>query len=484
MPEPVGENGKAMQPIPDFLPESVHQALRDWEKPELDVEPWLDFISLGAVAAPGTSRLEQSQAIKKWVLDGLHCLTDEDSQAAELLRQRFFDAEPVYVLANQMNVSSSSIWQRQRQAIKALAYCLWREELEARDIKRAYILERLEIAQPVQLFGVADKQAALQELFETLGPPWVVAVDGIGGIGKTTLADWAVRQVAHRPLYTDIGWISARRNVYTLWGGLQEQPKHAALTFEQVLDSLLIQFGADTATRLPYERKLAQTRELFQSAPHLVVLDNLETAADYHKLVTQVQALVNPSRFLLTSRHSLRAFPGVYSLTLDQLSPSDSLDLVRHEAKSRGFAELAQAPDDTLLQIYQVVGGNPLALKLVVGQSFALPLPEVLKNLRLAQGQAVENLYRHLYWHSWQSLSDLARQVLVTMPLVAEQGGDLAQIVAMSQLPEETVVTALTELVQTSLVNKSGGLQSARFAIHQLTETFLAREVLKWQTDP
>ncbi len=486
MSRPPEKEASAMQPMPDSFPQVVHQALRDWYKPHLDDQPWHTFASLAqATTGKGApSRLEWSQAIKEWILRGLQHLHHEDSRASELLRQRFLDDDPVHIVANRWNVSESLILQRQRKAILALSRCLWQEEAETLAEKGARILDRLEITVPVRLFGIADKQTALSDLLGVEGPPWVIAVDGMGGIGKTTLADAIVRQMVTWPRYADIGWVSARRNVFTLWGGLQEQADQPALTFEHLIDAILGQFGAERTTRLPYERKLIEAKEFLRSAPYLIVIDNLETAADYARLVPELQGLCNPSRFLLTSRHSLRTFPGVYSLTLDELSLTDSLDLLRYEAEERGFHELAGAPDDLLTQVYQVVGGNPLALKLVVGQSYALPPSQVLKNLRLAQGQTAEELYRHLYWHSWQVLSDRARQVLVTMPLVAEQGGDISQIAAISELSEHEVTAALTELVNVSLVNKAGDIQNYRFAIHQLTEAFLAREVLKWQSSP
>jgi hypothetical protein len=471
-----------MQIMPDPFPEIVHLALRDWHKPQLDDGPWHACISL-AQATTGRgrlSRLEWSQAIKEWILRGLQHLHSEDSHAADLLRQRFLDDDPVRIVANRLNVSESLVLQRQREAILALAHCLWQEEAEILEEKQARILNRLEITVPVRLFGITDKQTTLLDLLGDEGPAWVIAVDGMGGIGKTTLVDVIVRQVATQPFYVDIGWVSARHRVFTLWGGLQEPVDRPALTFERLIDAILDQFGAAQAIRLPYERKLSEVKELLNSAPYLIVIDNLETAADYRTILPELHGLCNPSRFLLTSRHSLRAFPAVYSLTLDELSLTDSLGLMRYEAEERGFHELASAPDDLLTQVYQVVGGNPLALKLVVGQSYALPLPQVLKTLRLAQGRAVEELYQHLYRHSWQVLSDHARQVLVTMPLVAEHGGDIPQITAISELPENEVTAALTELVNVSLVNKVGGVQDCRFAIHQLTETFLAREVLKW----
>jgi hypothetical protein len=213
----------------------------------------------------------------------------------------------------------------------------------------------------------------------------------------------------------------------------------------------------------------------------LVIVDNLETAADYRALIPELQGLVNPSRFLLTSRHSMHEYPGIHNLSLDELSPADTLALVRHEAGERGLAEVAASPDARLMRVYEVSGGNPLALKLLVGQMHSLSLPRVVDDLREARGRRVDELYQFIYWRSWQLLSEDARRVLAIMPLVAESGGGLAQIAALSELHEESLADALTQLVRLCLVEVRGTVEARRYSIHRLTESFLLNEVLKWQ---
>jgi hypothetical protein len=69
------------------------------------------------------------------------------------------------------------------------------------------------------------------------------------------------------------------------------------------------------------------------------------------------------------------------------------------------------------------------------------------------------------------------------MPLVAESGGGLAQIAALSEVAEEKLAAPLNQLVTLCLVNVLGTIEARRYGIHRLTETFLLNEVLKWQTE-
>jgi hypothetical protein len=144
------------------------------------------------------------------------------------------------------------------------------------------------------------------------------------------------------------------------------------------------------------------------------------------------------------------------------------------------MAELSGAPDGHLLQVHEVAGGNPLALKLLVGQMHMLSISQVVDDLHQARGRRVEELYHYIYWRSWQLLSDEAKRLLTIMPLVAESGGGLGQIAALSELAEAEMRDALQQLVALCLVNVMGTVEERRYGIHCLTETFLLNEVLKW----
>ncbi len=356
--------------MPDTFPDLIHRALRQWGSLQPDFAGWNRYLKISAFGATGPHPppAALARAVREWIYEGMKALEVEDPQAAQLLTWRFLDEESVSQVAHRAHLSPSQMMHRQRMAIRALAQVMWRGELALRQQRLARIQARLETPRPTHLFGVADQQ---HKLLETLSDPrsrWVIVLEGIGGIGKTALADWAVRQVITAPFYTDIAWVSARQEIFTLWSGLSAQPPRPALTLEGFLDALITQLDLPDLRPLPPTHKFNEVRTFLKEQPYLIVVDNLETAADYQALVPHLLDLAAPTRFLLTSRYSLRAYPGVYSITLQELSWPDSLELMRHEAHERGIHWLGEASEETLFLIYQVVGGNPLALKLVVGQ--------------------------------------------------------------------------------------------------------------------
>jgi hypothetical protein len=227
-------------------------------------------------------------------------------------------------------------------------------------------------------------------------------------------------------------------------------------------------------------------QQRLHSAPHLIVIDNLETLLDVESLLGALRELVNPSKFLLTSRISRFYETDIFHFTLPELNAADALALVRQEAWVRNQPELAAASDAELQPIYATVGGNPLALRLVVGQTHIHALDQVLANLREAQGQRVEQLYHYIYWQAWHNLEPLAQQTLLLMPLVTEAGGDLAyltQMAAAAGLSAANVSDGLDHLVALNLVDSRGGLHERHYTIHALTRAFLQQQVLRWRVE-
>lgn len=470
-----------VEPMPGDLPQAVHTALRRWHAGEQDDAPWRSMLLV-------TQRLGQQPlpdlglALNEVLLQALNTLaTQPGSGAARLLRLRFLDGLTAKATANRLDLTEDAVNKRQSRAIARLAGILWQAEQDARRARLSQIVSRIDVQQPARLFGVDGKLLHLQSVLASPGPPWLVAVVGIGGIGKTSLADAAVRALGAGPLFADIAWISARRERLTSWEGLRQTAEGMpALTIEELEDALLRQLDPDDLAQLPLAPRRAALRARLKAQPYLIVVDNLETAADYRALIPELQCLTNPTRFLLTSRHRLHDYPGVYNLSLDELSAEDSLALVRYEARERGLAALATASDAALSPLFDAAGGNPLALKLLIGQMHTLALPAVVQALRQARGQTVDELYRFIYWRSWKLLTDDGRRVLTIMPLVAESGGSLEQIAEISGLSPEPLTAALTQLVTLCLVNVQGTLEIRRYGVHRLTETFLLNEVIKW----
>ncbi|RIK14817.1 MAG: hypothetical protein DCC51_15375, partial [Anaerolineae bacterium] len=215
---------------------------------------------------------------------------------------------------------------------------------------------------------------------------------------------------------------------------------------------------------------------------YLIIIDNLESVSDVALLVPALAPLARPARFLLTSRQTLSHFPIVTRFPVRPLSLEDSRALAESELARHGRAAALRQEDMTAL--YDVIGGMPLALKLVVAQMGQWPLSVLLENLRNARRDAPEQLYSFIYRRAWLTLDDLARQLLLSLLPLAPDGEDIEWLRLMSFLPPEQFAAALVQLLDCSLLETAGPPQSPRYRLHRLTATFLQTEVLAgWDED-
>ena len=455
---------------------AVHAALNAWSQMASTSQELLDHLLLVqqrrtemAVQLPVTLRLATN--------DVLHACLEElalhDPASANILTWRYLDGETIQAVANRSHLGRDQLMRRQRKAIKALAQIILEKEMVARE-ERAQLLESMLIPPSYNaLFGV---EKPLQELVDLLlaGPPWLVSVTGMGGIGKSSLANASVRQIIRHFYYDRIVWLS-----------VPSAPSESS-SAHFAYDDLMTQLAAEVCPHLspqsvPHERDLA-VQQVLKSSPHLVVIDNLEVALDSGLLI-HLHNLADPSKFLLTNRVRQSSQIGVFNFPIQELSVNDAIALIRYQAKTIGNSDLANADEDILQRIHHLVGGNPLALKLVVGLNYDISLPQIMTELVQVKIQAIESLYRHIYWRVWKTLSSEAKQLLEVMPMSSDTGIVQAQMQAISGLEEKQLLQSIQELSKRSLLEVRGTPTERRYTIHGLTRTFLGSEIIKWPTE-
>ena len=465
-------------PHHDFA-EHVRQALKDWHK-ESAASRSIEYLYLvrqklreGAAST--------RQAINEVVLETLKKLEIENDQHARVLHLRFLNQKTVYATANELNLAEATVFELQRNAIRHLANLLWDMESAALEQHQSRLEARLDPATSVNLIGVDAHVEQLMAKLTTCDAPWVISIEGIGGIGKTSLADALMRQAIAQNAFDNIGWVSARQTHLDLSGGIKTVGE-PGLTAEMLVEMLMTQLMPEQP--LPTESSSERARQILQTElqqrPHLIVIDNLETVADVDSLWPTLQHLANPTKFLLTSRDSLYSEPNLYHFPVPELSDAAAIALVRQEANLSNLPILAESPDDELRPIIETVGGNPLALRLVVGQMHIHPRDAILADLKGARGEPVENLYTFIYRRAWDSLDERSQRVLLAMPFVHPRGDDLEHLQAVSRLAIDELRVALSNLVTRNLVDSRGDLYQRRYNIHSLTRTFLQEQVARW----
>lgn len=460
---------------PSELHTDVHAALTAWNRLRDASESRLlqlvlvqERLAQSEPDAPGAARLAINQVLRSC----LDALAAQDQESANILTWRFQDGDKIRKVAHRLNLGPDQVKRRQRQAIAALTRLLIQRETAARDRQAAFFNAQLKAPTYRRLLGVDEQRQRLVEMLLSPEPPWVIALTGIGGIGKTALANAAVRDVIGYFQYRQIVWITVSRPADEIMSPI-------TITEETLMRRLAARLLPYMPADTPAAERNWQIRNALKRAPVLVVIDNLESALTAPLLHT-LHDLAQPSRFLLTSRVRPLSQGGVRAVELSELDDDHALQLIRGQAEAIGAESLLDLPEPALRSIVDRVGGNPLALKLVVGLCFDLPVSHVLDELLKVQVDEVASMYRHVYWHIWHSLQEVSRTLLLAMQLGGSEGMALEQMQAASELDEKDVRNAVRELSRRSLLEVRGPVESRRYAIHRLTETFVQSEIIAW----
>lgn len=460
------------------LQKAIHQLLKQWHINRNVNDPLEQLVITRQLAADNGGNLRK--AAKQLLVNGLDELEIEQARPAKVVRLHFLDGNKVSSVANQLNIAEATVHKDQKLAIERLGEFIYEQERIACEEHTRRLIQRLERPSYQTLVGVDGALDELYLLLTTEDAPHLLAVEGIGGIGKTSMTRAVVDRVINANAFADLGWVTARQEQLNLAGELTVHGR-PALTADALVKELALQLsGHDSivaASSPKQQRELLEAR--FRAIPHLIVVDNLETLDDVEVLLPTLRDLASPTKFLITSRQRYEA-DGLYHFPVPELSEAHTLDLVRQEAAERNLPLLLQATDNELRPIYETVGGNPLAIRLVVGQTHVHTLDAILDDLAQARGATVENLYTYIYNRAWDTLEETARRVWLQMPLLVGRNANVQTLATYTAYEEDVIRQALTTLVNLNLVYSHGTLNDRYYSIHNLTRTFLLEGIAQW----
>ncbi|MBN1247371.1 MAG: hypothetical protein JXC32_06915 [Anaerolineae bacterium] len=460
----------------------LRAALKRWRRPTLGDAALAHRLADVERRLAADPRMIRSNALRQTLQAALASLRDEEqNEGVDLLERHYFRNENVVLMAENRHLSERSLYHRLYEAQVALAHALWAQEpIEAnaagafadRSSHALLHAQHLPPKTATQLFGVGEMLAQLLAYLEDRDHHWVISLAGMAGLGKTALAREAAGRLAATDRFADIAWVMMNPAAYTS-RGLTRRPDHLALTCSQVLNTIVRQLSSVNLDPFDLPTNRDRVRELLHAHSYLVVLDNLETPMDCGTLPDWFWGMANPSKFLLTSRHWLEADVEASVLSMEALAEPDGLALIRHEAHLRGRQQMSESDEDALHQILAVTGGNPLAIKLVMGQLKSLPLSRILTDLKTVQ-PGTETFYRYLYRLSWDLISMPARHLLVQMVRLPASGGTWEDLAAIVDMPSSDLSAVIEALVDHSLVQVSG-FEEKIYSLHPLTYHFASR---------
>ncbi len=425
---------------------------------------------------PHTEPCTKQQIIENLAIDFSH--NNVNVEAWSSLYHRY--CTPVRMRVNEMAKAASVVPRhfnrRLQTGLNFLVDQLRREEMEANGRFHTQHLRRhLPPPDHLQLFGLDNLLADIREWLITPDAAPFLSIEGLGGIGKTTTARTLAYYLAENNNWHDILWISARQQQLNYKGEIKST-KDTARTVDDIVIKLVAQSGQTHLAGLTTLEKLDQLRPFFTTTPYLVIIDNLETATDVTALLPSLQPLAGQTRFLLTSRHTLSSYPFVTVRSVPILSLTNSHLLVQSELTRRNLP--IQLTQNDIRQLYAVIGGLPLALKLVAAQLRQTSLQNIIQQLRRANSTQPYGMYTYIYRQSWELLDNSARRLLLSALDIAPEGDTVAWLRLMGDLPDNLFDTALSQLFDYSLLEPISRQNTPACRMHRLTATFLQTDIL------
>jgi len=421
--------------------------------------------SVEGLAEPEDTRVAQEEALARDFMQG-----SAELESWSVLHYRYIRrdlnlrGQDVSAIAN---IHPRQLRRRTARGVRLLTETLSEMESAARAENRQLAMWlKLPPAGYGDLFGIETALADLVERLATPGPPWLVVVRGSGGLGKSTLAHAALRRLVGDDTFGDLAWL-----------GLDEPASYPTL-----LARIARELGYPHLAETPLADLERSLRVLLSDTQTVLVLDNAEHLDDLPLVVERLAALVQPGKLLLT----IRRWPGsetpAHVLTLNPLPREAIAALIQRMAGEHAIAQAEHLSGDELGQLYDVIGGNPLAARLVAGQLARLPLARVLDNPAALHTDRGLPLFDALFARTWESLGDEARQLALVLPLVPPEGAFWDDLFLLAGLPETALDTAITELTSSAFLEALG--PAPRYAIHHLTRRYLEQTVTQPENAP
>ena len=296
----------------------------------------------------------------------------------------------------------------------------------------------------------AGGRNVVERLKEELAPQrdQLVTLSGSGGIGKTTLAAQAARELK--------GVFGGR----IIWS----EVTRAGYTLSTLLDDVATQLGVPELRTLAPDDKEQRVRALVAEPPCLIVLDNCETIAEAEQQRIASWFEHTPCPALLTSRPKIDK---TCNIIVAAMHPDEAEELLTKLIAQSQEPQMFSA--EIRRSIYETAEANPFLIEWIVAQIDAAQEPRtVLEELAQGEGEVAERVFNRSF--NLPQLGDDGRATLLALSLFAPDASRLALAeVAGFGGDERRVNEAIKRLRALWLIR--GVDENRRFTIEGLTRS-------------
>jgi tetratricopeptide (TPR) repeat protein len=304
---------------------------------------------------------------------------------------------------------------------------------------------------------------------------WGVLVDGIGGIGKSSLAIEAAWKCKDAGLFDAFIFVSAKQDALRPEG--IRAVTAAAKTLDEFLNETARVLGQAGIGQLAGRAKRDALLDALRATRALLIYDNLETLSKQEQEATAefLRELPSGSKAIITSRR--RGGEGGVWLRLDQLEWEGARAIIRNElTHDAGLASKLNAAGEARWQeLYDETKGSPLALVHALGLIRTRASLTFDGALRLLRGNGLGDLQTFIFSEAQRELTENDRIALNALSFFMPSATFEAWT-AVSDLSRSALEVSLDRLSALSLVDIVAGAD--RFALHPMTRNFVRDSLL------
>jgi nucleoside phosphorylase len=330
------------------------------------------------------------------------------------------------------------------------------------------------IGRSEHLVGISQLLEDALQQFHNPDGRHILGFHGIGGVGKSSLADAIATRTFSESIVRDVVFVRFRG----------DESEFLSASIDRYTEALRrrLRIGPDEPLS-----------DALRKQPYLIYLDNLETTGEMQdSLVAHLCDLVEntAARVLLTSRRVYADQIRVHSQRLTGLDQSACRELIH--LIGRHIPGVAAMSEGDLKEVVTATGGVPLAIKFVIPQLEIDDLGEVLERLRLTS-RLVDDEYRDFYsgiidW-SWRQVGKDKRgfdagSVLVCLakqPSSPSGAISVPELAKLLEVERSRIKYAINLLFRYSLIEVSipPDLRAGRrYFVHPLVQQYVEADML------
>ncbi len=332
----------------------------------------------------------------------------------------------------------------------------------AKEVEKSNVLASL----PRRPYFVG-REEEIRSILHSLQPnsrTFIIGIEGIGGVGKSTLATEVSYRCIENDLFESVIWISAKETILTLHGIEPVIPE--AKTLSDILITIGTMLGNPTIGNLSIQDQIKRAYNLLARQTTLLVLDNFESLSknEQRDILDFLRRSPITLKVAITSRE--RVSEGQI-IRLQGLSFEESNALLEWDAQQKNI----HLTKDQNKYLVELTGGLPLALLWVQGQIAVLgySVTQVLDKLSLDTDIPI---LQYCFNHSWNLLRHSSeKKILFILALQPEAVSRVALKEIAGIDDADNFDTAISDLLQLSLIDHES--ERDYFSILPLTRRFI-----------